>query len=52
MTMKRAMTTTASDALSRLDAEGVWVVGGAIRDALAGDGLAGDFDVDLAVRDG
>lgn len=41
-------TTDASSALNAVEADGVWVVGGAVRDALAGD-HADRFDIDLAV---
>ena len=37
--------------LAQLDADGVWVVGGAVRDALAGD-QSERFDIDIAVADG
>lgn len=40
--------TDPSSALRELEADGVWVVGGAIRDALAGD-ETDRFDIDLAV---
>ncbi len=46
----RTMTPEAAKAMSALDADGVWVVGGAVRDALAGESLD-DFDIDLAVAD-
>ncbi|MXX80990.1 MAG: HD domain-containing protein [Chloroflexi bacterium] len=42
------MTPEAAKAVSKLDADGVWVVGGAVRDALAGDSHD-RFDIDLAV---
>ncbi len=46
---KQQMTKSdASEALARLDAEGAWVVGGSIRDALAGI-EHGRFDIDIAV---
>ncbi|MCY3568963.1 MAG: HDIG domain-containing protein [Chloroflexi bacterium] len=44
------ITPEAKTALSALDADGVWVVGGAVRDALAGESPEG-FDIDLAVAD-
>ena len=46
----RPMTPEAAKALSALDADGVWVVGGALRDALIGESLD-DFDIDLTVAD-
>lgn len=46
---KQQMTTSdACEALARLDAEAAWVVGGSIRDALAGI-EHGRFDIDIAV---
>ena len=42
------MTTDASSALSALEADGAWVVGGAVRDALAAD-QSDRFDIDIAV---
>ena len=41
-------TTDPPAALHALEADGVWVVGGAVRDVLAGDN-SGRFDIDLAV---
>ncbi|MCY3734235.1 MAG: HDIG domain-containing protein [Chloroflexi bacterium] len=43
-------TTDPPAALNALEADGVWVVGGAVRDALAGDN-SDRFDIDLAVAD-
>lgn len=43
-------TTDPSAALSALEADGVWVVGGAVRDALAGHDTD-QYDIDLAVAD-
>ena len=43
---KMSMTTDASATLSALDADGAWVVGGAVRDALAGD-RSDSFDIDI-----
>ncbi|MYA02375.1 MAG: HD domain-containing protein [Chloroflexi bacterium] len=56
-TMKSTKTSMRSDAaaalptLAELEADGVWVVGGAVRDALAGD-QSERFDIDIAVADG
>ena len=47
-TTNQLMKTDAPDDLSSLDADGVWVVGGALRDALAGDQVD-HFDIDIAV---
>jgi len=55
--MKSAKTSMRSDAavalptLAELEADGVWVVGGAVRDALAGD-QSERCDIDIAVADG
>lgn len=49
-TTKQLMTTDALEVLSAQDAEGAWVVGGAVRDALAGD-HHDRFDLDIAVAD-
>ena len=43
-------TNDTSSLLSALDTDGVWVVGGAVRDALAGD-RSDRFDIDIAVAD-
>ena len=44
------MTTEPSSVLSALEADGAWVVGGAVRDALAGI-RSERFDIDIAVAD-
>jgi putative nucleotidyltransferase with HDIG domain len=47
---KKSMTTDPSAALSGLEANGAWIVGGAVRDALAG--VQSDrFDIDIAVAE-
>lgn len=46
---KSSMTNEAASALDALDADGAWVVGGALRDALAGD-QPERFDIDIAVE--
>ena len=50
LTTKMNLMTTndSSSPLSGLDADGAWVVGGAVRDALAGD-KSQRFDIDIAV---
>ena len=47
-TTNQLMKTDASEDLSALDADGVWVVGGALRDALTGEQVD-LFDIDIAV---
>lgn len=49
-TKTKLMTTDPSAALSALESDGVWVVGGAVRDALAGK-RSEHFDIDIAVSD-
>jgi len=44
------MASNASQALFALEADGAWVVGGAVRDAIAGDQHQ-PFDIDIAVAD-
>jgi len=45
------MTPDAAKAVSALDSDGVWVVGGAVRDALAGDTVRA-VDIDIAAQHG
>ena len=49
-TATQSMTTDAATMLSALEADGAWVVGGAVRDALAEDRID-PFDIDIAVAD-
>ncbi len=46
----QSMASNASQALFALEADGAWVVGGAVRDAIAGDQHQ-PFDIDIAVAD-
>lgn len=48
MTKQQMKKSDASEALARLDADSAWVVGGSIRDALAGT-ERDQFDIDIAV---